>query len=142
MSGNGPQDASPGEPIMPAGAAHSIPSGPNIAAKLDAADILASVGAAFYHWDIESDALVWSPNVLDVLRVTDIATISTGRRYAQVLDVGNVRARFARVHADKHARSRMLAMQIGPQSVSGGKQRGIVERRCARNAANTVGTKK
>ena len=72
----------------------ATPSGPNIAAKLDAADILASVGAALYHWDIESDALVWSSNVLDVLRVTDIATISTGRRYAQLLDAGNVQARF------------------------------------------------
>jgi hypothetical protein len=60
---------------MPAGAARSIPPGPKLAAKLDAADILASVGAALYHWDIESDALVWSSNVLDVLRVTDIATI-------------------------------------------------------------------
>src|ERR1700730_7151755 len=57
-------------------------------------------------------------------------------------DRGNVWARLTRVHADKHARSRMLAMQIGPQSVSGGKQRGIVERGSARNAANTVGTKK
>ena len=79
---------------MPAGAAHSIPPGPNLTAKLDAADILASVGAALYHWDIESDALVWSSNVLDVLRVADIATISTGRRYAQLLDAANVQARF------------------------------------------------
>jgi diguanylate cyclase (GGDEF)-like protein len=94
VSRNGPQDASPGEPIVPAGATRSTPSGPNIAAKLDAADILASVGAALYYWDIESDTLVWSSNVLDVLRVTDIAAISTGRRYAQLLDAGNVQARF------------------------------------------------
>ena len=126
MSRNGPQDASPGEPIMPAGAAHSIPSGPNIAAKLDAADILASVGAAFYHWDIESDALVWSSNVLDVLRVTDIATISTGRRYAQLLDARNVQARFdAVMQTDQRDEGRGVFFQteycIRPDSGSGAK---------------------
>ena len=126
MSGNGPQDASPGEPIMPAGAAHSIPSGPNIAAKLDAADILASVGAALYHWDIESDALVWSPNVLDVLRVADIATISTGRRYAQLLDAANVQARFdAVMQTDQRDEGRGVFFQteycIRPNSGSGAK---------------------
>jgi EAL domain-containing protein (putative c-di-GMP-specific phosphodiesterase class I) len=94
VSRSGPQDASHGEPIVPAGAARSTPSGPNIAAKLDAADILASVGAALYYLDIESDALVWSSNVLDVLRVTDIAAISTSRHYTQLLDAGNVQARF------------------------------------------------
>lgn len=126
MSGNGPQDASPGEPIMPAGAAHSIPSGPNIAAKLDAADILASVGAALYHWDIESDALVWSPNVLDVLRVADVATISTGRRYAQLLDAANVQARFdAVMQTDQRDEGRGVFFQteycIRPDSGSGAK---------------------
>ena len=126
MSRNGPQDASPGEPIMPAGAAHSIPSGPNIAAKLDAADILASVGAALYHWDIESDALVWSPNVLDVLRVTDIATISTGRRYAQLLDAANVQAQFdAVMQTDQRDEGRGVFFQteycIRPNSGSGAK---------------------
>jgi diguanylate cyclase (GGDEF)-like protein len=126
VSGNGPQDASPGEPIMPAGAAHSIPSGPNIAAKLDAADILASVGAALYHWDIESDALVWSPNVLDVLRVADVATISTGRRYAQLLDAANVQARFdAVMQTDQRDEGRGVFFQteycIRPDSGSGAK---------------------
>src|SRR6476660_1627998 len=41
-----------------------------------------------------SRATRWSSNVLDVLRVTDIATISTGRRYAQLLGARNVQARF------------------------------------------------
>jgi hypothetical protein len=94
VSSDGPQDASPGEPITPAGAARSVASASDISPKLDAADIAASVGAALYHWDIESDALVWSSNVLDVLRVADIAAISTGRRYAQLLDAANVKARF------------------------------------------------
>ncbi|HWX72978.1 MAG TPA: GGDEF and EAL domain-containing protein [Xanthobacteraceae bacterium] len=111
---------------MPAGAAHSIPSGPNIAAKLDAADILASVGAALYHWDIESDALVWSPNVLDVLCVADVATISTGRRYAQLLDAANVQARFdAVMQTDQRDEGRGGFFQteycIRPDSGSGAK---------------------
>jgi diguanylate cyclase (GGDEF)-like protein len=113
---------------MPAGAAHSIPSGPNIAAKLDAADILASVGAALYHWDIESDALVWSPNVLDVLCVADVATISTGRRYAQLLDAANVQARFdAVMQTDQRDEGRGVFFQteycIRPDSGSGAKLR-------------------
>ena len=111
---------------MPAGAAHSIPPGPNLTAKLDAADILASVGAALYHWDIESDALVWSSNVLDVLRVADIATISTGRRYAQLLDAANVQARFdAVMQTDQRDDGRGVFFQteycIRPDSGSGAK---------------------
>jgi diguanylate cyclase (GGDEF)-like protein len=113
---------------MPAGAAHSIVSDPNIAAELDAADILASVGTALYHWDIESDALVWSPNVLDVLRVTDIATISTGRRYAQLLDAANVQARFdAVMQTDQRDEGCGVFFQtdycIRPDSGSGAKLR-------------------
>jgi diguanylate cyclase (GGDEF)-like protein len=111
---------------MAAGAAHSIASGPNIAAELDAADILASVGTALYHWDIESDALVWSPNVLDVLRVTDIATISTGRRYAQLLDAASVQARFdAVMQTDQRDKGGGVFFQtdycIRPDSGSGAK---------------------
>lgn len=94
MSSNGPQDASPGEPIVAPAQARGVAANPNITGKLDAADILASVGEALYHWNIETDALTWSANVLDVLRVEDIAAISNGRRYAQLLDAGNVQARF------------------------------------------------
>jgi hypothetical protein len=110
---------------MAAGAAHGIRQA-NIAAELDAADILASVGTALYHWDIESDAPVWSPNVLDVLRVTDIATISTGRRYAQLLDAANVQARFdAVMQTDQRDEGRGVFFQtdycIRPDSGSGAK---------------------
>jgi hypothetical protein len=38
--------------------------------------------------------LIWSANVLDVLRVKDIAAIVTGRRYVQFLDAANVQVRF------------------------------------------------
>jgi hypothetical protein len=94
VSSNGPQDARPGDPIVAPAQARGMPSGQNIAGNLDAGDILASVGEALYHWDIASDALIWSANVLDVLRVKDLAAISTGRRYAQLLDAANVQARF------------------------------------------------
>jgi diguanylate cyclase (GGDEF)-like protein len=63
-------------------------------ARLDATEILASVGEALYHWDIDSDALTWSANVGDVLLMRDAAAISTGRAYAQLLDADNQQARF------------------------------------------------
>jgi diguanylate cyclase (GGDEF)-like protein len=89
-----------------------MPSGRNIAGNLDAGDILASVGEALYHWDIASDALIWSANVLDVLRLKDLATISTGRRYAQLLDAANVQARFdAVMQADQRDEGRGIFFQ-------------------------------
>jgi hypothetical protein len=36
----------------------------------------------------------------------------------------------------------VLAEQIGGQSAAGGKQSGVVERRCAWDAANTIGSEK
>jgi diguanylate cyclase (GGDEF)-like protein len=64
------------------------------APPLDAGEILASVGAALYRWDIESDALTWSPNAGDVLLVDDVGTIGSGRAYAQLLDPENAQAPF------------------------------------------------
>jgi diguanylate cyclase (GGDEF)-like protein len=60
---------------------------------LDAADILASVGEALYRWDVESDTLVWSANVGEVLLIRDLATISTGRAYTHFLEVDDAQAR-------------------------------------------------
>jgi diguanylate cyclase (GGDEF)-like protein len=120
------KDASPGELITPAAPARSVASASNTSPKLDAADIGASVGAALYHWDIESDALVWSANILDVLRVADIAMISTGRRYAQLLDAANVKARFdAVMQTDQRDEGRGVFFQleycIRPDAASGTK---------------------
>ncbi len=107
MSSNGPQNARLGDPIIAPAETRGMPSGQNIAGNLDAGDILASVGEALYHWDIASDALIWSANVLDVLRVKDLATISTGRRYAQLLNAANVQARFdAVMQADQRDEGR------------------------------------
>jgi diguanylate cyclase (GGDEF)-like protein len=95
VSRDGPQDATSGGPIeRRPGQADSIFSSPTITAKLDADQILASVGKALYAWDIETDVLVWSANVPDVLQVTDTAAISTGRAYAQLLASNNVKGRF------------------------------------------------
>jgi diguanylate cyclase (GGDEF)-like protein len=124
VSSNGPQNARPGDPIIAPAETRGMPSGQNIAGNLDAGDILASVGEALYHWDIASDALIWSANVLDVLRVKDLATISTGRRYAQLLDAANVQARFdAVMQADQRDEGRGIFFQteycIRPEAGAG-----------------------
>jgi hypothetical protein len=124
VSSNGPQNARPGDPIIAPAETRGMPSGQNIAGNLDAGDILASVGEALYHWDIASDALIWSANALDVLRVKDLATISTGRRYAQLLDAANVQARFdAVMQADQRDEGRGIFFQteycIRPEAGAG-----------------------
>jgi len=55
-------------------------------ARLDAGEILASVGEALYAWDIASDRLSWSANAPGVLLVRDSAAIATASAYAQLLD--------------------------------------------------------
>jgi hypothetical protein len=47
--------------------------------RLDPSEILASVGAALYRWDIKSDVLTWSANAGDVLFVGDLGLIGSGR---------------------------------------------------------------
>jgi diguanylate cyclase (GGDEF)-like protein len=67
---------------------------PSATVRLDAGEILASVGEALYRWDIGSDALIWSANAGDVLSIADPAAIGSGRAFAQLLDIDNVLARF------------------------------------------------
>jgi len=76
------------------GAGSGTVATPKPAARLNAGEILASVGEALYRWDIDSDLLVWSANVRDVLSVRDISAISSGRAYAQLLEADNMQARF------------------------------------------------
>jgi diguanylate cyclase (GGDEF)-like protein len=59
----------------------------------DAADILISIGEAFYHWDLASDALLWSANAGEVLSVGDRQKIATGRGYAELLKSEEAQAR-------------------------------------------------
>jgi diguanylate cyclase (GGDEF)-like protein len=69
-----------------------VSSGPS--AQLDAAQILASVGEVAYDWRVDSDVLLWGTNAAEVLLLRDIAAISTGRGYAQILEAENAQARF------------------------------------------------
>jgi diguanylate cyclase (GGDEF)-like protein len=61
---------------------------------LDPGRILASVGEVPYEWRIESDVLVWGPNVLAVLAVADAAALASGRGYAQLVDPGSGPSRY------------------------------------------------
>jgi diguanylate cyclase (GGDEF)-like protein len=67
---------------------------PTPAPPLDPTEILASVGAALYRWDVKNDVLTWSPNAGDVLLVRDVGSIGSGRAYAQLLEPDNAQAPF------------------------------------------------
>ncbi len=85
MTENGTRDSSePGDPqTKPA----PVDTG------FDAAQILASVGEVAYDWHIGTDALLWSANAAAVLLISDLATISSGRGYARLLDAEHAQAR-------------------------------------------------
>src|SRR6267154_869212 len=55
---------------------------------------------------------------------------------------GDVRAGFARVHADERMGGAVFSFEIRADRASGGVERAVVQRRCPRNAANPVGSKK
>jgi diguanylate cyclase (GGDEF)-like protein len=61
---------------------------------LDPGQILASVGEVPYEWRIDSDALVWGPNVGAVLAVADTAALASGRGYSQLVDQGSGPSRY------------------------------------------------
>jgi diguanylate cyclase (GGDEF)-like protein len=83
------------------------------AAQLDAAAILASVGEVAYDWHIDTDALSWSANAAGVLLIRDVAAISSGRAYAQLLEADNAQARFdAVMQSDKRDDGNGVAYQI------------------------------
>lgn len=80
---------------------------------LDAAQILASVGEVAYDWHLDTDALLWSRNAKDVLLIRDMAAISTGRGYAQLIEAENAQARFDAVtQSDKRDDGKGVAYQI------------------------------
>src|SRR5690606_30311135 len=73
--------------------------GPDVFAKpvgpaLDPVAIMTSVGEVPYAWSLDTDALVWGPNVSDVLTVGGAAAIVTGRSYARLLDSEAANSRF------------------------------------------------
>ncbi len=59
---------------------------PGTATVLDSQAILTAVGEVTYDWRIDSDALVWGPNVGTVLAPIDSAALASGRSYAQLTD--------------------------------------------------------
>jgi diguanylate cyclase (GGDEF)-like protein len=83
---------------LAAKAGASEPAQPN---ALDAGQILASVGEVAYDWHIDTDVLLWSENAGDVLLIHDLAPVSTGRGYAQLLAAENAQARFDAVMQSK-----------------------------------------
>jgi hypothetical protein len=94
VNSSGPRDPNPfGSPDQ-GGDAGRMSSNPATPDKLDAAQILASVGEVAYDWRIDSDVLLWGANAADVLLIRDIAAISSGRAYAQFLEAENAQARF------------------------------------------------
>jgi diguanylate cyclase (GGDEF)-like protein len=60
-------------------------------------EILALVGEATYEWRIDTDALTWGPNAAAVLDIADLATVASGRGYAQLVDAQNGPSRFSAV---------------------------------------------
>jgi diguanylate cyclase (GGDEF)-like protein len=88
-----------------------VSSGPS--AQFDAAQILASVGEVAYDWRVDTDMLLWSANVADVLLIADVAAIATGRGYAQILEAENTQARFdAVMQSNKRDDGHGVAYQI------------------------------
>ena len=50
-------------------------------------------GLATYHWNIETDEIVWSPNAMEVLGA-DLRGFSNGRSFASFLDPDNFTSRY------------------------------------------------
>ena len=120
MTESGPRDSLPprsaGDAIASATPGHA-------AAHLDAAEILASVGEVAYDWRIDSDELLWSVNACEVLLIPDIAAASSGRAYAQLLEVENAQARFDIVaksgkRDDGHGVAYQIQYRIRPDAAS------------------------
>ncbi len=114
MTPTGPRHPIPSAKPVEAARAPGAPSAPpRPAPPLDTAKILASVGEVAYEWRIDSDVLLWGANAAEVLLIRDIAAVSTGRGYAQLLEAENAQARFDVVmQSDKRDEGRGVAYQI------------------------------
>ena len=107
MTENGARD------LFPHGNAVTTAAPRPAAAPLDAAEILDSVGEVAYDWRLDSDELLWSGNAGKVLLIPDIAAVSSGRAYAQLLEAENAQARFDVVaKSDKRDDGHGVAYQI------------------------------
>lgn len=70
------------------------PSRLDRAPVLSARDILTSVCEVVYEWSIHDDVLRWGSNALDVLQLPSFDSISTGKRFAAMLDPENLATRY------------------------------------------------
>jgi diguanylate cyclase (GGDEF)-like protein len=59
----------------------------------DTREILTAVGEVVYDWSIADDTIRWGANVLDVLKVSDLGRIVTGRAFSALLDADNLTSR-------------------------------------------------
>ena len=59
----------------------------------DAEEILRSVGEAAYEWRLDTDVLTWSGNAGDVLGVTGIGQVASGRAYAVRVEAADGQSR-------------------------------------------------
>ncbi len=87
------------QPIRNEPAAGPSPGAPAV----DATRIVASVGELPYEWTLATDRLHWGDGAAAVLGISDIASISTGRGFAQLLDSATPASRFDAVMASGEA---------------------------------------
>ena len=110
MTESGPRDSLP---PGSSGEAAAAAASPGLIAQFDLTQILASVGEVAYDWCIDTDVLLWSGNAAEVLLIRDIAAVSSGRAYAQLLETENAQARFDVVmQSDKRDDGHGVAYQI------------------------------
>ena len=113
MSESSPRNSIPPSAASAAAAAPGVARAAAPGGAIDAAQILCSVGEAAYDWHIDSDALLWSGNVKDVLLIADAGSIASGRAYAQLLQAENAQARFdAVMQSDKRDEGHGVPYQI------------------------------
>ena len=65
-----------------------------------------------------------------------------GLRKARGQERSDVRAGFARVHADQDMRCTKLALQVSPEGTPCGVERGVIQRRSTGHASNAIGSEK
>ncbi len=73
-----------------------LPVPPPEAGEADLSAALKAAGEAAYRWNIESDEIIWSANAAEVLGCA-LATVSSGKQFASLLDHENVTSRYETV---------------------------------------------
>src|SRR5258706_15962381 len=58
-----------------------------------ARDVLTAVGEVVYDWSITDDVIRWGANALEVLKVSSLTKLATGRDFGGLLDSNNLASR-------------------------------------------------